>query len=55
MPAEGVELTPKEYLLSTSEIIHLSSFFVRNGVRKIRLTGGEPTVRRDLLQIVGKA
>jgi molybdenum cofactor biosynthesis protein A len=52
MPAEGVELTPKEHLLSTEEILHIASLFIRNGVNKIRLTGGEPTLRKDLLHIV---
>eukprot|EP00252_Welwitschia_mirabilis_P010343 TRINITY_DN23555_c0_g1_i1.p1 TRINITY_DN23555_c0_g1~~TRINITY_DN23555_c0_g1_i1.p1 ORF type:complete len:436 (+),score=68.01 TRINITY_DN23555_c0_g1_i1:100-1407(+) len=51
MPAEGVELTPKPDLLSLKEIIRLSSLFVSSGVNKIRLTGGEPTIRADLIDI----
>ncbi|CAI5980675.1 unnamed protein product [Closterium sp. NIES-65] len=51
MPAEGVELTPKEHLLSTDEVIRLAAVFVSQGVTKIRLTGGEPTVRRDIVDI----
>ncbi|KAK1288519.1 hypothetical protein QJS10_CPB19g00964 [Acorus calamus] len=51
MPAEGVELTPKDHLLSTEEIIRLSSLFVGSGVDKIRLTGGEPTIRKDIEEI----
>ena len=53
MPAEGVPLTAKPQLLTTSEIIKLAKLFVQEGVTKIRLTGGEPTVRPDLLDIVG--
>ncbi|XP_044985394.1 GTP 3',8-cyclase, mitochondrial isoform X2 [Hordeum vulgare subsp. vulgare] len=51
MPAEGVELTPKAELLSHHEIIRIANLFVTSGVDKIRLTGGEPTVRKDLEDI----
>lgn len=54
MPEEGVLLTPKKELLTAEEIIKISSLFVSEGVTKIRLTGGEPMVQKDLLQIVGK-
>jgi GTP 3',8-cyclase / cyclic pyranopterin monophosphate synthase len=53
MPAEGVKLSPKEQLLSTSEIVKIASLFVQEGVDKIRLTGGEPTIRSDIVEIVG--
>lgn len=52
MPAEGVPLSPKAHLLSTEEIILISRLFVSQGVRKIRLTGGEPTIRKDLVDII---
>ena len=52
MPEEGVPLTQKQNLLSNDEIITLAEFFVSEGVRKIRLTGGEPTIRKDLVDIV---
>lgn len=53
MPEEGVQLTPAEKLLSTEEILRLARLFVhRFGVQKIRLTGGEPLIRRDILDIV---
>lgn len=51
MPEEGVPLSPNRELLTTPEIIMLSSTFVSQGVSKIRLTGGEPTVRRDILPL----
>ncbi|GAU91142.1 hypothetical protein RvY_03456 [Ramazzottius varieornatus] len=51
MPAEGVPLTKKDHLLSTEEIIRLASTFVRGGVKKIRLTGGEPLLRPDIVEI----
>jgi cyclic pyranopterin phosphate synthase len=51
MPAEGVELTPGGALLTAAEVQRLAALFVRAGVTKVRLTGGEPTVRRDLVDI----
>ncbi|TGZ51093.1 molybdenum cofactor biosynthesis protein 1 isoform X1 [Temnothorax longispinosus] len=54
MPAEGVKLTKKEGILKTEEIIQIADLFVKEGVRKIRLTGGEPTVRKDIIDIVGQ-
>lgn len=53
MPAEGINLTSKDKLLSTDEVIYLAKLFVNQGVNKIRLTGGEPTVRKDLATIIG--
>ncbi|KAI1492453.1 hypothetical protein F5X96DRAFT_626377 [Biscogniauxia mediterranea] len=52
MPEEGVPLSPQRELLTTPEIIMLSSVFVSQGVTKIRLTGGEPTVRKDILPLM---
>ncbi|KAL3909166.1 MAG: hypothetical protein SGPRY_009525, partial [Prymnesium sp.] len=52
MPAEGVDLTPKPRLLSPQETLRLARMFVRAGVNKIRLTGGEPTVVKGLEEIV---
>ncbi|KAJ7070783.1 molybdenum cofactor biosynthesis prote [Mycena amicta] len=52
MPSEGVELSPSENILSNEEILRLARLFVKNGVTKIRLTGGEPTVRKGLSDII---
>lgn len=52
MPEEGIELSPPENNLTTPEIVYLSEVFVRQGVDKIRLTGGEPTVRRDIVSLM---
>ncbi|XP_027113623.1 GTP 3',8-cyclase, mitochondrial isoform X2 [Coffea arabica] len=54
MPAEGVELTPNSHLLSQNEILRLANLFVSSGVDKIRLTGGEPTVRKDIADICSR-
>ena len=45
-------LSQEGKLLTAEEIVRLARLFVSQGVTKIRLTGGEPTVRKDLLRIV---
>ena len=52
MPEAGVPLSPPEHLLTTPEITYLSDLFVSQGVTKIRLTGGEPTIREDILPMM---
>ena len=52
MPAEGLQLTPREALLQPEELLRLVRLFALGGVSKVRLTGGEPTVRRDLEDVV---
>lgn len=52
MPEEGVALSPRDHLLSFEEIARVATVGARLGLTKIRLTGGEPTVRRDLPQLV---
>ncbi|KAK8962818.1 hypothetical protein KSP40_PGU003435 [Platanthera guangdongensis] len=51
MPADGVELSQKSQLLTSAEIVRLANLFVSSGVDKIRLTGGEPTLRKDIEEI----
>ncbi|KAL2620069.1 hypothetical protein R1flu_000274 [Riccia fluitans] len=51
MPAEGVELTPGGQLLGDKEVMRLARLFVAEGVDKIRLTGGEPTIRSNIEDI----
>jgi cyclic pyranopterin phosphate synthase len=57
MPKEvfgpGFQFLPRAELLSFEEITRLAKIFVANGVQKIRLTGGEPLLRRDLERLVG--
>lgn len=52
MPAEGVAVVPRDELLRFDEIARLVRLFVELGVRKVRLTGGEPLVRRDVVELV---
>ncbi len=54
MPADGVPLLARDHLLTFEEIERLAALFVRLGVRKIRLTGGEPLVRRDIDALVAR-
>ena len=48
MPAEGVDLKPRNHLLTYEEIVRISEMFASLGVTKIRLTGGEPLIRKDI-------
>ncbi|TPG34080.1 GTP 3',8-cyclase MoaA [Flavobacterium pectinovorum] len=54
MPADGITLSPKASLMTADEIFALAQTFVENGVDKIRLTGGEPLLRKDFPEIVSK-
>ena len=52
MPEENYEFTPAARLMQPDEIESLAKIFVENGVNKIRLTGGEPLVRKDAADII---
>lgn len=54
MPESGVPLSAKTDVLSFEEIERLVELLLPLGVRRVRLTGGEPTVRKDLLQLVAR-
>jgi len=54
MPEEGIPLTPSKFLMSADEIGSLAQTFVDMGVKKIRLTGGEPLLRKDFEAILEK-
>jgi molybdenum cofactor biosynthesis protein A len=54
MPADGIVLSPKASLITADEIFSLAQIFVENGVDKIRLTGGEPLLRKDFPEIISK-
>ncbi|MGB6087063.1 radical SAM protein, partial [Parvibaculum sp.] len=50
--SEHMTFLPKADLLTLEELDRLCSAFVRKGVRKIRLTGGEPLMRRDVMTLI---
>src|SRR5215210_6938495 len=52
MPEEDYDFTPASRLMQPYEIETLAKIFVEQGVKKIRLTGGEPLVRKDASKII---
>ena len=52
MPEEGIRFLPKEQLLSYEELTRIANLFIDLGVDKIRITGGEPFVRKDLVDLL---
>ncbi len=52
MPEEDYDFTPSSKLMQAAEIAAIAAVFVRLGVNKIRLTGGEPLVRKDAGDII---
>jgi molybdenum cofactor biosynthesis protein A len=52
MPAEGINYLPKKELLTFEEIQKLITLMASMGISKIRLTGGEPFVRTDLMKLI---
>lgn len=53
MPAEGVKQVPHADILTLEETLRLCSLFSEMGVRKIRVTGGEPLVRKGVVPLLG--
>lgn len=54
MPEEGVETVPHAEILTYDEIGRLAEIFASLGIRKIKLTGGEPLVRKGVIELVKK-
>jgi len=54
LPHGEPPIAPKEQMLSYEEIEYICDIFVELGIEKIRLTGGEPMMRRDIEQIIYK-
>lgn len=52
MPEEGIVWQPREEILGFEEIERLVGLMVGMGIRKVRMTGGEPTLRKDYLDLV---
>jgi len=52
MPSEGIDFVKNEKLLTIDELSRLAAILVEQGIDKIRLTGGEPFVRKDLMVLI---
>lgn len=52
MPNENMEFMPNNHLMQAQEIFEIAKIFVEQGINKIRLTGGEPLVRKDFPEIL---
>ncbi|MDC6406983.1 MULTISPECIES: GTP 3',8-cyclase MoaA [Maribacter] len=52
MPAEGINFAKNDKLLTIEELKTLSGILVGQGIDKIRITGGEPFVRKDLMELL---
>lgn len=52
MPADGLPWLPKDEMLTDEELLRLIGVFVRDGITQVRLTGGEPLLRRSLVDLV---
>ena len=52
--SEHMQFLPKRDLLTLEELDRLCGVFIARGVRKLRITGGEPLVRRDIMHLFGR-
>jgi molybdenum cofactor biosynthesis protein A len=52
MPEEGIAFAPKSQILSYEEMVRVITVLSEMGISKVRLTGGEPFVRRDIMQLI---
>lgn len=52
MPAEGVKMLSHKEILSFDEIIDVITYGVKNGINKVRITGGEPLVRKGIVDLI---
>ena len=54
MPAEGIEYLPKKELMTYEEMLRIVRMLVNLGIEKLRITGGEPFIRRDMMDFLGE-
>ena len=52
MPEEGIENISHEEILSYDEIIRICKCIAKLGIKKIKITGGEPLVRKDIIDLI---
>ncbi len=54
MPEQGIDFLPRQELLSYEEMIHLVQILSRMGISKVRLTGGEPFIRKNFMYFLNE-
>ncbi len=54
MPEEGIQYLPKQELMSYEEMLRIVRMMVGLGIDKLRITGGEPFIRRDMMDFLGE-
>ncbi len=52
MPQEGIPLIPHEQILSYEELLRIVRVFAKEGISKVRLTGGEPLIRKGIVDFI---
>src|SRR6195952_3681622 len=52
MPEQGLNWLDRQELMNYGEMVHICSLLVSMGIEKIRITGGEPFVRKDIMQFL---
>lgn len=52
MPEDGIEQIPHNQILTFEEIVEITKLAVKNGFEKVRITGGEPLVRKGIVELV---
>ena len=52
MPEEGIELREKSEFMTAEELIEIANIFITMGIKKIRLTGGEPLVKKNARMVI---
>ncbi|MBU1486943.1 radical SAM protein, partial [bacterium] len=53
VPGKGVELVPRHQVLRYEEIIEIAKIAISCGIKRIRITGGDPLVKRDVVKLIG--
>lgn len=54
MPEEGINLREKSHFMTSEEVVSIAKTFVKMGVKKIRLTGGEPLIKKDAANVISQ-
>src|SRR5512147_1623545 len=52
MPEEGIPLIPHDQILTYEEMVRIARVFAAEGISKVRLTGGEPLVRKGIVDFI---